>query len=244
MNRFVAISYSPWSEKARWALDLRRVPYREEAYLPMLGELGLRVALRRFTGRVTVPVLFTDDGRALTDSFAIARFADETAKGAVLFPAGSDAEVARWNDRSEEILRAGRALSVAKAMENPAAQDESVPRLVPGPLRAMVGRSGVAWLRAKYGLVFDRAAAAATIAAGLRELRAALGGRRYLVGEAISHADVAMAISLQLVAPVAQEYVRLGRATRAVCTDAPIVEEFADIVAWRDALYAEYRRPR
>src|SRR4051812_15683513 len=103
MHRFVAIDYSPWSEKARWALDLRRVPYREEAYVPMLGELPLRLRLRRFTGPMTVPVLFTEDGRALTDSLAIARFAEEVGRGAPLFPSGRDGEIARWNERSEAI---------------------------------------------------------------------------------------------------------------------------------------------
>lgn len=242
MNRFVAIDYSPWSEKARWALDLRRVPYHEETFVPMITEPVLRLRLRRFTGKVTVPVLFTDDGRALTDSYDIARFADESGEGPKLFPEGSEAEIRRWNERSEEILRAGRALSVAKAMEDPDARKEAVPRFLPRAVRPVIGRVGVSYLRLKYGLSLDREASARAVSEGLRTLREALGNKRHLIGDSLTYADVAMAVSMQLVAPVANDFIKLGRATRAVCTHAPVVAEFADLVKWRDDLYAAQRR--
>lgn len=242
MNRFVAIDYSPWSEKARWALDRKRVPYFEEMYVPMIGEVGLRLRLRRLSGQVTVPVLFTDDGRALADSFAIARFADEAGSGPSLFPAGQEEEIRRWNDRSEAMLAAGRALSVGKALDDAAARDEGVPSFVPGPLRAAVGRSGVVFLRRKYGLAFDRAAEARVIIDHAEALRAALGGGRFLIGEALSYADVVMAVGLQFVRPVGDGFIKLGPATRRVCTDEALAGEFADLLAWRDEVYASFRR--
>jgi len=39
MTELVGIPFSPWSEKARWALDVRRVPYRKVTYAPLLGEV-------------------------------------------------------------------------------------------------------------------------------------------------------------------------------------------------------------
>jgi glutathione S-transferase len=241
VNRLFAISYSPWSEKARWALDVRRAPYREELFVPMLTEPWLRIKLRRFTGKITAPVLFTDDGRALTDSFDIARFADTLGDGPRLFPAGQEEEMRRWNDRSEEILRAARALSVAKAIDDPDARREAVPSVVPRALRPAMGRVGVVYLQKKYALSLDREASAAVVAEGLRTLREALAGKPTL-GPELTYADIVMAVSLQLVAPVAHEYIKLGRATRRVCTHAPIVEEFADLLKWRDELYATWRR--
>lgn len=242
MHRLVAIDYSPWSEKARWALDARRVPYREEAYLPMIGEPRLRLRLRRFTGKVTAPVLFASDGRAFADSFTIARFAEETGRGAPLFPEGRDDEIARWNERSEAILQAGRAISVWKAMDDAEARDEGVPGFLPSPLRPLVGRLGVRFLRDKYRLDHDQEASTKAASAGLSALREALGGRRHLFGEQLSYADIVMAVSLQLLAPVADTFIRLGPATRRVCTHPPIVEGFADLVAWRDEIYAAHRR--
>ena len=63
MPELLGLPYSPWSEKARWALDARRVPYREVTYAPLLGEPALRLKLKRWRGNVTVPVLTDDEGR-------------------------------------------------------------------------------------------------------------------------------------------------------------------------------------
>jgi glutathione S-transferase len=62
------------------------------------------------------------------------------------------------------------------------------------------------------------------------------------VGGAFSFADIAMATALQLTVPVADGYVALGPATRAAWADDALAAEFADLVAWRDALYARHRR--
>ncbi len=44
-RRLIGLHYSPWTEKARWALDRQRVPYAFEEHLPMLGEmLGIQDA--------------------------------------------------------------------------------------------------------------------------------------------------------------------------------------------------------
>lgn len=241
-HRLVAIDYSPWSEKARWALDARRVPYHEEAYVPMIGEPFLRLRLRRFAGKVTAPVLFAEDGRAFTDSLTIARFAEESGRGDSLFPAGRDVEIERWNERSEAILQAGRAISVWKAMDDAGARDEGVPGFLPGPLRPFVGRMGVRFLRDKYRLDSDAGANTRIASEGLGALREALGGKKHLLGDSLSYADIVMAVSLQLLAPVSDTFIRLGPATRRVCTHAPIVEGFADLVAWRDEMYEAHRR--
>ena len=166
-----------------------------------LGEPLLRLRLRRFTGRVTVPVLFAEGGRIFADSFAVARFADEVGQGKPLFPAGVDAT--RWNDLSERILRAGRDLSVAKAIDDPAARDEAVPRLVPGPLRAMVGNSGLTFLKRKYGLAFDRAARLFT-EPGLGTLMlTAIGNRDYVIVQAGLLLLVMIFITVNLLTDVA-----------------------------------------
>ena len=62
MNRLVALSYSPWSEKARWALLHHGVPFREIEYVPILGTPWLRWVARRASGRVTVPTLLIVGG--------------------------------------------------------------------------------------------------------------------------------------------------------------------------------------
>ncbi|HVY46043.1 MAG TPA: glutathione S-transferase N-terminal domain-containing protein, partial [Minicystis sp.] len=113
MTELFGLPISPWTEKARFALDHHGVAYRYRIYVPMLGEPLLRARLRRPVGRVTVPVLFTDEG-AFADSFAIARYADRVGAGAPLVPSERAADVAAWNDRSEAALAAGRALTLGR----------------------------------------------------------------------------------------------------------------------------------
>ena len=56
------LGYSPWSERALWALDHHGLARREREYTPIFGEPGMRLKARRFKGRVTVPLLVSDDG--------------------------------------------------------------------------------------------------------------------------------------------------------------------------------------
>ena len=81
MNELLGLPYSPWSEKARWALDVRKVPYRYRVYQPLIGELELRIKMRRLRGPVTVPLLIDERGRVYDDSTDIARFADTLGEG-------------------------------------------------------------------------------------------------------------------------------------------------------------------
>ena len=65
-------------------------------------------------------------------------------------------------------------------------------------------------------------------------------GRRCLLGE-FSYADIAMASALQFVAPVGDEHIRLGPATRRAWTDLDLAGELTDLIEWRDQLYASRR---
>jgi len=77
--------------------------------------------------------------------------------------------------------------------------------------------------------------------AALQTLREAIQPRRpYLLG-LFSYADIVMASSLQAISPVADEYLRLGPATRRVWTCEPLASEFSDLCAWRDEIYAKHR---
>jgi glutathione S-transferase len=145
MNELLALPYSPWSEKARWALDVRGVPYRYRHYQPLLGELGVRRTLRKY----------------------------------------------RAHERSSSEHRV--------------------------KLRAV-----------------------------LEELRAALAASsltpKTLLG-AFSFADIAAAQILGFVSPPSSG-LKLGKASARGFTDPELSREFADLIAWRDALYAAYRAPK
>jgi len=244
MPHLYAESFAPWCEKARWALDHHGIRYGYTEHLPMIGELRLRIAARRWSGLVTVPLL-VDGAEILMDSFAIARHAEAQGGGAPLFPAGRDDEIAAWNEQSEIVMTSGRAMLLARMAQSRAALREQLPPFVPGALRSTLeplASSGVRYLARKYGIDDDGAQYEARARAALDHLRAALRGREHLLG-GFSFADITMATSLQFILPVAEEHISLGPATREAWTHPALAAEYADLLAWRDRLYAAWRTP-
>ncbi|MEP7125602.1 MAG: glutathione S-transferase N-terminal domain-containing protein [Byssovorax sp.] len=244
MATLIALHYSPWTEKARWALDHHRVPYRLEHYVPMLGEPLLRLRTGRFTGPATVPVLLDGDG-AIFDSFSIARHAERNGSGAPLFPAAHLAEITRWNDRADQAMAQGRAIVVARIAASRGAQAEALPGFIPEAIRpALTGMAQLVtrYLAFKYSASRDLEGAEARVAGYLDELRAALDGRAYLLDGELTYADIAAALALQGVRPVRDAFIRLGPATRTCWTMPALAGRYADLLEWRDQLYEKHRR--
>lgn len=237
---FVAAWFSPWSERARFALDHHRIDYREEAYVPMLGEPLLRLRTRVFRGPVTVPVLL-HDGRVFRDSVEIARYADRLGKGTPLFPASAEADVTRYVEIATGIMEASRALSVSRMARDERLQFENLPPSVPAPLRPVFARMGTRFMTRKYRLdARDLEQDRAMIRRGLEQLRTELRGRDTLLS-GFTFADIAVAVSLTLLRPVEHPILPLGPGMRAAFTEPGLAEEFGDLLAWRDKLYAERR---
>jgi glutathione S-transferase len=244
-TQLIGLPYSPWSEKARWALEARSVPYTFVPYAPLLGELKLRRLLRQWSGRVSVPVLVPDGEPAIADSAAIARWGETRGDGPALFPPGREAEMNRFIEASERGLAAGRARSLRRMLEDDDALAEMVPRKIVKSIgrgnAVRLGRFGVGRTRRKYGghriddgehervqvEVFDMLRAAiATSSPGL------LG--------AFSFADIAMAAPVAFLEPPAFG-LRIGAASRAQFADPALAARYPDLLRWRDALYDAYR---
>lgn len=250
MPELLALVYSPWSEKARWALNVRRVPYRHRHYQPLIGEPALRVKLRRLTGRVSVPVLTLDDGHVIADSADIARWADGQGEGPRLFPPEHEGAVARFVALSERALAAGRALSLQRMLADDEALTEMLPRPVRalGPLAVRIGAMGIARTIRKYeGDKGDLEAHRQTLVGALDAIRATLAqapsgtGPQTLLGS-FTFADIAMAQVLVSVEPPPSG-LELGPASRRTFVDAALRAPYANLVAWRDALYRAFRAP-
>lgn len=241
---FVALSYSPWSEKARWALDHHRIDYREVEHVPMLGAPLLRARLRRPVGRVTVPALI-DGKHVFRDSFDIALHAERRGQGEPLFPRGMKDAIATWNARSERILEAGRGLLLDKTLGSAAAMQEAIPSAFPRAARSRVvwmAKAGVRFLAWKYGSGGrDPSTECERIARELEAFREVLSGTESYVLGRFTYADVVMAASLQVVWPVSNRWVPLGDGTRGVWEEPALAGRFSDLLAWRDWLYDRHR---
>jgi glutathione S-transferase len=242
MRTLYGIPYSPWSEKARWALDHHGVPYAFHAHVPFLGEPLLRAKAGRLRGRATVPLL-VDEAGTTTESFEIARRAEAIGRGRTLFPADRLNEIRRFNESSDRIMDVGRGVVLRNLLRDPQAQREALPPFVPDVVRwALTPMTRVAtrFIARKYG-ASPRSDDDRVVTAALQGLRAALDGKAYLLSE-LTYADIAMAAAMQFVSPVSDEYIPLGPATRSCWSLPHIARDFADLVAWRDELYRRHRR--
>jgi glutathione S-transferase len=70
MNRLLTIPISHYCEKARWGLEISKIPFREERHLQ-----GFHYFYTKPHSSWTVPILFTDDG-IRKDSTDILKWAD------------------------------------------------------------------------------------------------------------------------------------------------------------------------
>lgn len=243
----LSLPYSPWSERARWALDARGIHYTKKRFQPLLGEPALRFRLGRYTGNVSVPVLFTDSG-PYADSLAIARFANTQGGGPDLFPSKHATEIDELQALSDTALAAGRGLALRRVLVS----EDALRDLVPPPLRKLGGlalaiaRSGVKRTLSKYGVAgVDPAEQRSTLHRALSELRRFLpkgSGARPLFGT-LSYGDITGTQALSFVQPVTHPAYRIAPASRHAFEDPELQREFADLVDWRDALYAALRTP-
>jgi glutathione S-transferase len=214
----VTIRFSHFNEKARWALDHFRVAYEERAYMPGLHALGaLSLAPRHGLGRadristpLATPILVTDDGRCVRDSSAIVRYVSDryAAKGEGLYPTP---EVATLDDRfSKSFGPHTRRVVYFHAFSAPEllrrSADENVgptqarwfKRVYPLVERLIAKRLGVNPERAAHSLEKCRAE--------IDEVSRRIEGRRYLVGDRFTAADLAFAcMAAPLILPSREE---------------------------------------
>lgn len=247
MTVLTGIAFSPWSEKARWALDHHRIDYKYEEYVPIVGELKLRWRLRRPKGAVTVPVL-SDGGRYVTDSYDIAMHADRIGAGQTLFPSDKLPELEGWNRRSEEALAAGRALTILRLAEDPKAARAVIPPNIPGalaPLLTPVAKKGLEHFISKYRMREGAGSHERVLTGALDTLSTELEARGgHLVGGALSYADIAMAVVLQGISPVDPRYMVIGLGGPEAWTNHELKARYPNLIAWRDALYDKHRARR
>lgn len=245
MADLFGISYSPWTAKARWALDHHKIPYRYREHLILFGMPELRWRLRKFCGDVTVPALVAGNVRIM-DSFEIARHVDVTGSGSPLFPEGALPEIRDINRLSEKALDCARAFTIFRILKDDEAQEEALPGFVPKRLRpwlrwlAPIGARYIAtefnvWRKTATGYEEDYR----EVLESLRRKLADSGGA-YLLGR-FSFADIAGALALQGIEPVNHPTLPMGPATRRIWSHPALAAEYKDLLEWRDLIFSRHR---
>jgi glutathione S-transferase len=202
------ISVSHFSEKARWALDHKRIPHRRRA----VSIPGLHIAASTWLTRgasQTFPVLEID-GQRLGDSTEIIAALEQRSPERPLYP--GDPELRRRaleleDFFDEELGPHIRLLAFHELGKDPERFEALIARTTPGPV-ARLGSGAVTYARTYTSLRFGvRDEAAAEVARGkiiaaLDRLEAELGSDEYLVGDSFGVADLtAAALFYPLVLP-------------------------------------------
>jgi glutathione S-transferase len=191
------IEISPYSEKVRWALDLKSVEHERRA--PFAG-LHIAVALWLTRGRcATFPVLELDD-QAIGDSTAIIAALEERFPDPPLYPADPTERrrALELEDRFDQVVPHIRRLvfhELAKDRERfakLAAQAAPVPLARFTRFAGAYGRAFTA-LRYRTRPVEAAEAARAKILGEFEQLEAELGSKEYLVGDRFTVADLTAA---------------------------------------------------
>lgn len=238
----VGEGFSPWTEKARWALEHHGLAYTYDEYTPLIGEPWLRIRARKPEGPVSVPWLLASDGVSLGDSLAITREADLRSPGSPpLFPADRAEEILAWNAVADRIKGAGRARILAQTEEDHEVAKESLPAFVPAMLRSPLAGSvklATSYIRKKYSV---KAVPDEALVPELDAIRVALREHDPLLGT-FSIADIAIATAMQAIEPHATEPRALLPAQRRAWARPALADAYRDILTWRDAMYARRRR--
>ncbi|MFO0616138.1 MAG: glutathione S-transferase N-terminal domain-containing protein [Polyangiaceae bacterium] len=247
MAVLIQLSYSPWSLRARWALDHHHVKYRAIEHVPMVFEPFLRASravlrARSSDGKATVPTLI--DGREVfNDSFAIAEHAEAVGSGAPLLPADKLPQIRGWVGDIDRMLSAGRIRVLGRLAADGPALDESVPP----PLRFLgaagrpIAKSAVQFLERKYTKGAPSTGLAeleARMADVLEKLEKAVASSEYLVGP-FTFADITAATAIEMVCP--SDFSPLGPENRRVWTEEKLAAAYPRALAFRDRIYAAHR---
>ncbi len=234
-RRLIGLSYSPWTVRARWALDHHQVLYRYVEYLPVFGTPVLRAATRRWRGKLTVPML-TDGRTVLGDSFDIAQHAESLGRGAPLIPDLGTA--AHWNAVADRIGAAGRTRTTTLVAGDRAAKKDSLPKGLGWALP--LADVGVSYLTRKYALDQQSVAEAERqMADAMQIVSEGLTGD-YL-GDSFGYADIAVACAFQFIDPVDPRHVYLGEHSTRCWRFPDLADRYRPLMEWRDRLFDEHR---
>ena len=238
------LKVSSYNEKARWALDHKRVPHLRRAVTPG----GHPKVAQAVWGGSTLPALVFEDGDAVGDSTAIIAALEERHPEPALYP--SDPEQRRRALELEDVFdeQLGpevRLLTVHHALPDARLFLRTFTPDLRGP-RRVAARAGFPVLRgrisAAFGIDDDRVEVAfAKLRAAGERFRAEVGPDGYLVGDRFTVADLSLAA---LLAPaVAPEQFPYPQPQRDHPRLGPLREALAaeGFVDWARDMYARHR---
>jgi glutathione S-transferase len=252
-HELVGAHFSPWSMRARWALDYHEIQYQFTKYTPMVDEAWLRFKSGRYFSQISVPMLFISGPKkqVLCDSYDIVQYADgigNTMGHTKLVPDELKVEIEQWSEKINELLAPLRIISMKKALTDEDVKQEELPGWAKsmGSAGDYIYRSACNYIVKKYPVTNDQQDDQ-TIRKYLDEIQQRIqsvnnddkSSVAYLFGNQFTYGDIVTACALQLLNPVDDSVWRLKPGQRKVVTH-PIHSEYPLICTWRDQIFAKH----
>ena len=240
---------SHYSEKVRFVLDYKELPYRKIEVLPGLGQLDLY----RISGQRQVPVL-KDGGTIIADSTAIIQHLEQEYSTRPVIPTDSPQQglcllMEEWADAS--IGLNARKVLLGSLGQNAALRQGLLPPDTPEVLRSLTdSMAGFlspdrwGWLGSGVGFsAGDIDHAHRDLRQNLEALCLILKEQPFLVADTPTLADFAVASLMMYVKFPNHPAVKIpealkGQGVQGLADD----PHFAAFFTWRDRLYTNYRR--
>ena len=186
--------HSAFCLKVRMVLQFKGLTYREIEVTPGLGQF----AVFRLSGQRQVPVLVEGD-EVVADSSAISRYLERQQPDPALIPtdpqqAAQAHLIEDWADTT--LARVARTCLVQAATIDPGLLMALLPGDVPEPVRQAMGAVPGGWLNGLTDVLSH--GERAELLSSLEKIAELLETSQWLVGEAISLADLAVAAQLSL----------------------------------------------
>ncbi|MGF1460756.1 MAG: glutathione S-transferase family protein [Leptolyngbyaceae cyanobacterium] len=238
---------SAYSEKVKLILDYKQLPYKTTEVTPGVGQ----IELYQMSGQRKVPVL-KDGNDIIPDSTAIARYLDDKYPDRPVMPTdgrqkGLALALEDWADESLGIH--GRKAMIGAFSQHPNFRTALLPTATPDVVKTLVGAVpgdvlSILGIGAGFGPDAVKESTG-ILKQALEALCLMLSQQPYLVGEQPTLADFAVAGLTMYIKFPAKQYVDLpeGICNKGVPGLADDIS-YQPFFAWRDRLYADYRRTR
>ena len=221
--------HSAFCLKVRMVLQAKGLSYRTVEVTPGVGQ----VAVFRLSGQRQVPVLVDGDS-VIADSTAIALHLEQREVDPALLPSDprQAAQVRLLEDWADTTLAAAvRVALVQAAALDPQLRVALLPDDLPDPVRTVMGAIPGGWVGNVTELVNQNERA--ELLASLEQLSTAVQAAPWLVGDAMSLADLAVAAQLSLLRfPSSAGSALAGKGVSGL-SDHPKLQP---LFAWRDQL--------
>jgi len=224
-TKLITMYLSPWSERVRWALAFKHLPYEKQNYQPGVDE----EELKKLTGQNQVPVLVTD-GKVIPDSTAILEWLEASVPEPALLPKAEKdrAQVTLWEELMLGVVGPqGRTLISGRLLRS------SDPEM----------RQAGQFFGGKYGhSPYAEEQAKLTVKRILVSLKQTLNGRQYLVGDTFTRADMTTASMLMVLRPAPDDFFVFPEHIRPMYIE-PVAADpaFSEVFVWRDEMYRRHR---